>query len=161
MARLLKNHKQMMYQLRRNWGQEVTIYRPLARQQDLLTGRILSQFEVHIIRDAPVLAATESRSFVYDLAYIAASKNFTEGAYFDKKQRWILLDGKKLKKGFIPDLDDFVVFETKQYEIKAVEHIEQLAAYRLTVVAIRNQEKVRWLTAKNSIGFLASVVGTL
>lgn len=157
MARLLKNHRQIMYQLRRNWGLNVWIYRP-TRTNDLLTGNITSGYEIHAIPDAPVLSATESRSFVYDLAYIAASKNFTEGAFFDKKQRWILLDGRRLAKGFVPDLDDFVVFDTRQYEIKVVEHIEELAAYRLTVVSIRNQEKVRWLTAKNSIGFSTTVV---
>ncbi len=160
MGRLLKNHRQTMYQLRRNWGVEVFVYRP-TRTHDILTGGVTSSFEIHTIPNAPVLPAAESRSFVYDLAYIAASKNFTEGAYFDKKQRWIILDGRELQKGFVPDLNDFVVFETRQYEIKAIEHIEELAAYRLTVVAIRNQEKIRWLSAKNSIGFSAAATGTL
>ncbi len=160
MGRLLKNHRQIMYQLRRNWGMEVFVYRP-TRVQDILTGRVTSGFKIHTIPHAPVLPATETRAFVYDLAYIAASKNFTEGGYFDKKQRWIILDGRELKKGFVPDLNDFVVFETRQYEIKVIQHIEELAAYRLTVVAIRNQEKVRWLTAKNSIGFSAAATGTL
>lgn len=161
MARLLRNHRQIMYQLRRDWGLEVSIYRPLDRAHDILTGEITSSFEIHTVPRAPVLIATDARNFVYDLAYIAVGKNFTEGAFFDGKQRWILLDARELAKGFVPTLNDFVVFKTLQYEIKRIEHVEELAAYRLTVVAIRNQEKVRWLTAKNAIGFLEEAAGTI
>lgn len=161
MARVLKNHRQIMYQLRRDWGLSVDIYRPLDRVQDILTGNIVSSFEIHNIPRAPVLTASSNRHFVYDLAYIAVGKNFTEGAYFDKSQRWIIFDARELPCGFVPTLNDFVTFKTKQYEIKDVETVEELAAYRLTVVAIRNQEKVRWLTAKNAIGFLEEAAGTI
>lgn len=153
----LRKHKGIFYKLRRDWGLEVDLYRPITSSTDLQTGALSRGFQVVTIHQAPVLPATLDRTFVYDLAYIAASKNFTEGAFFDRKQRFVILDAQLLPKAFEPNLDDFIVFKTQRYEIKEVQFIEEFAAFRLRVIAIENQRRERWLTVKNSITFTPTV----
>lgn len=155
MAGNLKKHRAIIYKLRRDWGLEVTLYRPIISTKDLRTGKLSRGFQVVTIHQAPVLPADVDRSFVYDLAYIAASKNFTEGAFFDRKQRSVILEARQLPKGFEPNLNDFLVFNTQRYTIKGIQVIEEFAAYRLRVLAIENQRE-RWLTVKNSITFTST-----
>jgi len=151
MPRLLKHHRQILYQLKRDWGLTVTLYKPLTATHDVTTGEIARSFDVQTVDRAPVLPASKTRSFVYDLAYIAADKNFTEGAFFDKKQRVVIIEQRDLPKLYMPELDDFLIFNTQQYEIKKIEVAEELAAFNITVVAVDNQERVKWLTAKSKV----------
>ncbi len=160
MAGNLRKHRGIIYKLRRDWGLEVTLYRPITNTENLLTGKLSRGFQTVTIKDAPVLPADVDRSFVYDLAYIAADKNFTEGAFFDRKQRSVILDARQLPKGFEPNLNDFVVFKTQRYTIKSVQFIEEFAAYRLKVIAIENQRE-RWLTTKSTITLTPTASGTL
>lgn len=161
MAGNLRKHRGIIYKLQRDWGLEVTLYRPVSSAQDLQTGKLSRGFQIVTIHKAPVLPADVDRSFVYDLAYIAASKNFTEGAFFDRKQRSVILEARQLPKGFEPNLDDFLVFKTQRYTIKGVQFIEEFAAFRLRVLAIENQRRERWLTVKNSITFTPTSSGTV
>jgi len=157
MAGNLKKHKGIIYKLRRDWGLEVTLYRPISSTQNLQTGELSRGFQVVTIKNAPVLPANLDRTFIYDLAYIAASKNFTEGAFFDRKTRSVILDVRQLPKGFEPTLDDFLVFKTQKYEIILIQFIEEFAAFRLGILAIENQRREHWLTIKNTITFISTV----
>ena len=151
MARLTRNHRLAIYRSKRDWGLQVTLYRVLTNVHDVLTGSISRSYEVIDIERAPVLSKQTNRKFVYDLAYIAADKNFTEGAFFDQGGRVIILDARDLPKGFKPNLDDFIVFRTFRYEIKSIETIEELAIYHLSVLQLENQNSERWITAKNKV----------
>jgi len=151
MARLTRNHRLAIYRSKRDWGLQVTLYRALTNVNNILTGAITRSYEVIDIERAPVLNKQTSRKFVYDLAYIAADKNFTEGAFFDQGGRVIILDARDLPKGFQPNLDDFIVFRTFRYEIKSIETVEELAIYRLAVLQLANQNSERWITAKNKV----------
>jgi hypothetical protein len=160
MAGNLKNHRGIFYKLRRDWGLEVTLYRPITSTKDLTTGKLSRGFQIVTVKNAPVLPADVDRSFVYDLAFIAASKNFTEGGFFDRKQRSVLLDARQLPKYFEPNLNDFLVFKTQGYRIQSIQFIEEFAGYRLRVVAVENSRE-RWIAAKNSITFTPTASGTL
>lgn len=157
MPRLLRKHRQILYQLKRDWGLSVQIFRPTSASHDVTTGEIARTFEVHSVKDAPVLPKHKKREFVYDLAYIAAGKNFTEGAFFDKGQRQVIIEQRDLPKGFEPNLDDFVVFNFEKHEIKEVEVAEEFAAFRLMITSIDNQKRVKWVAVKNKITPLSSV----
>lgn len=156
MAGLLKNHRLILYRLKRDWGLEVILYRPIRNDHDIRTGNIDRGYITYTVEKAPVLPTNVDRSFVYDLAYIAANKNFTEGGFFDRRQTQVILDAKELPKGFEPNHDDFIVFKTKRYEIKSVQIVEELAAFRLGVLAVEGQSRERWLTGKSNISFNAT-----
>lgn len=151
MARLTRQHRIAIYRLKRDWGLNVTLYRALTNVNNVQTGVITRTYQVIDIERAPVLHKIANRKFVYDLAYIAADKNFTEGAFFDQGGRVIILDAHDLPKGFEPTLNDFLVFRTQRYEIKQLETIEELAIYHLSVLQIDNQNSERWVTAKNKV----------
>ena len=160
MAGNLRKHRAIFYKLQRDWGLQVTLYRPITSVEDLQTGKLSRGFQTLIVEKAPVLPADVDRSFVYDLAYIAATKNFTEGAFFDRKQRFVILPARQLPKHFEPNLDDFIVFKTQGYSIQGIQFIEEVAGYRLRVIAIENQRNVRWVTAKSSITLTTTAIGT-
>ena len=157
MSGLLRNHRAILYQLRRDWGLNIFLYRPLTATQNVESGVIVRSFKVYSILRAPVLPADGSRSFVYDLAYIAVGKNFTEGAFFDKEERLVIIDALNLPSGIVPTEDDFLVFSNRRYTIKTIQMVEEFAAYRLRVVALDNQNTEKWAVADSKVSFMVSV----
>jgi len=138
----LKQISVVLYRLKRQWGLQVKYYQLGKQTHNVETGDITREYTIITVRRAPVLPNMVDRHFVYDLAYIAASKNFTEGGYFERNQRTIIFDAKDLPRGFVPNGDDHVEFDEKRYEIKSIDHLEQRRGYLLTVAAIDNAETV-------------------
>lgn len=155
MARLLRKHRAILYRLKHEWGQDVYLYRPKQASHNVTTGVISREFDVHLVKKAPVLPLREDRSFVYDLAYIAVGKNFTEGAFFDRTQGEIILEGKQLN--ITPNRNDFIVFGYRRYEIRSIEYIQKMAAYRLRVQAIANQDSQIWVAVTQGLSFSQAV----
>jgi hypothetical protein len=155
MANLLKKHRALLYTLKRQWGKHVDIYRPITSSQNVTTGKIIRTFQLVQVDRAPVLPRSTQRKFAYDLDYIQAGNNFTEGAFFDRSTSEVLLDQVDLPRFFVPNLDDMLVFDTKRFDIKEVERFEGwpgIATFRLIITAVENQAKEKWLTLDNGIG---------
>jgi len=159
-ANLLRRHRSIIYKLKRDFGKSVTIYRPITSIQNVQTGKILRSFLLVEIRQAPVLPRNTSRKFTYDLDYIQAGNNFTEGAYFDKVLNDVLIDARDLPRFFEPNLDDFLIFEGKRFDIKAVERFEDFATFHLTTAGVENQDKEKWMSLKSGLDFIDSFVQT-
>lgn len=155
MGSLLPKHKLLLYRLKREFGKRVAIYRPIASSQNVQTGKIIRGFQLLVIRLAPVLPRNTDRRFAYDLDYIQAGNNFTEGAFYDRSTSEVLIDVRDLPKGFEPNLDDFLVFEYKRFDIKKVARYEDLATFRLDISAVENQAKEKWVDFSSCIGLTA------
>ena len=54
----------------------------------------------------------------YDLSFVAANKNFTYGAFFEIGDRWAIIDGLYLPKGFEISENDYVVYAAKRYDLQ-------------------------------------------
>ena len=115
----------LIYKLKRSYGTPVSLQQIDQHSVDLSTGEKTTILKLYKINKAIVLRAREFRSFVYDLAFISANKDFTTGGFFDPTDLGIILDVKDLQ-GYIPSEDDFVIIKNKQYNIKQLEHLDEI-----------------------------------
>ena len=112
----LKFIKNVIYKLERSYGRAVDFHIVDQHQTDPVTGNKTSVLQVIKINRAVILRARESRSFVYDLAYISANKDFTTGGFFDPEDRRIIIRSEYLN-GHVPEIDDYIVVDNKEYNI--------------------------------------------
>ena len=113
-----------LYKLRHSYGVPVTLYK-VASTTNLDTGEITETFTIKRIRKALVEPTREVRSFVYDLAYIAANKDFTSGGFFDPADRLVIVDRKKdLRNWGDVDLDQFFMIKNRRFDIKSLQEYE-------------------------------------
>lgn len=138
----LRKHRVFLYKLKRQFGQKAVLYVPTTNDHNLLTGVISREYTKITIKRVMLLPATLDRSFIYDLAFIAASKNFTGGGYFDRNQRMAIIDAKDLPKDLKPKIKMHIEFDDERYEIKSIESIPPRAGYILMMQSISNADKV-------------------
>jgi len=118
-----------LYRLKRSYGIPVSLYKYIS-VTDIDTGTITETFTVTNIRKALVEPTREMRSFVYDLAYISANKDFTMGGFFDPSDRIVVVDRKR----DIPrdwgdlNLNQFFMIKNKRYDIKSLQEYENNSA---------------------------------
>jgi len=136
----LREIRIILYRLKRSYGLPAIIKRPLTSIQNVTTGVIVRTFETIPIKRVIVLPAQNLRNFIYDLAFIAASKNFTEGGLFDQNIRTMIIDIKDAPKGFILTMNDHIVFETRRYEIKNFELAEHNQGWLLQTIELDSSD---------------------
>lgn len=115
----LKFNKQVIYRMKMRYGQPVYVYELESHSTDVESGAKNVVLGIHYINKACVLTVSEARQFVYDLAFISANKDFTEGGYFDPEDRKIFIDADDIH--YVPEVGDFVHVGAKTYMIRTVD----------------------------------------
>jgi len=134
----LRAHRTLIYGLKRAFGQKVSYYVPTTNTHDILTGAITRAYDTYIIKRAVVMPADLVRHFVYDLAFIAAAKNFTGGGYFDANTRTILVAASDLPTGFRPKIKHHLEFDSERWEIVSILNQPSRAFYAILVQSLSN-----------------------
>jgi len=145
MPNLLKLNNVVIYKLKRLFGLPLIVYKSVENTMNVETGRVIREWVHHHVRRAVILPHEIARSFVYDLSYIAANKNFTYGATFDKDTRIVLIDRKDLK-GFVIVKDCWLNITDIRYEIVDLMDVEELSSYMLKVKATTGNLPVEHIT---------------
>jgi len=138
----LRQHKLLIYRLKRTFGQSATYYVPTSNTHDVTTGAITRTYDSYSLKKAVLMPAEAMRDFVYDLAYIASAKNFTHGAYFDSNNRVIIISAKDLPRDFRPKLKHHVEFDSERYEILKIVEQPSRAFYVFLAKALSNSATV-------------------
>ena len=138
----LRQNKVTIYRFKRLFGRALTFLILETNSHNVRTGAIARTYTQINIKRAVILPPTLDRSFVYDLAYIAAGKNFTEGGFFDRTQTMILIALKDLPKTFVPKIKNHVEFDGGRHEIRTVTTYPETASMILTTINISNSETV-------------------
>lgn len=128
----LRQIELVLYRLKREYGLPIVIRSPIQNDNDIQTGKITRSYNVYKIRRAIRLPADLMRTFIYDLTYVAANKNFAYGGLFDKATKIFIVDKKDIKlDGIKADLTmaDHIVCETKKYDIVALDESEDRNSY--------------------------------
>jgi len=128
MGDLLRNHKNILYRLKRNFGLKMTVTIPITNSANVTTGELTRTFTTINIRRGILLPEGTSREFAYDLSYIASNKNFTYGGFFDKSKRNIILATKDLK-GNVPAENWQCQFGGDNYTVGQFTKTEDNAGY--------------------------------
>ena len=132
----------IIYHLKTRWGFPLTYFNPTSQTHDPKTGEISRLYDQVNINRAVILPTNLHRAFVYDLAYIAANKNFTEGAYFDKTLSRVIIDINEFPQGFAPDLNHHMEYSGGRHEIRSIQIFEDRRSYVFSVEGVLNAPTV-------------------
>ncbi len=130
---VLRQIRQIVYRLKRNFGVPITFIRLSNYQDDGDTGDMSQTKQNITIKRAILAPAKMIRDFVYDLSFIAANKNFTYGGYFDAGDRIMIIDAKDLPKGFEPNLNDYIIYDGVKYTLKEVHPVAENYAWLIVL----------------------------
>lgn len=141
MSRQAREMRQLLYPIKRRRGEPVQIHQIDDNDVDLTTGAITKSYFTHKVKKAIVLPVDSDRKFVYDLAYIAANKNFTGGGFFDKLYTTVIIDMKELPIGIVISLNDYCSIKGITYKVASIMVLED-AFYILKIQTISNFESL-------------------
>jgi len=135
---MIKHIINTIYKLKRRYGQTITLTRlSTLGTYDYTDGTQSGRtIESKIIKKAVVLPARGIKTFSYDLAFIAANKNFTYGGYYDKFQRTMIIDQKDIGT-FDINLNTVITIKTKKYGIKELHEYEEQSAILLIIIEVK------------------------
>lgn len=114
--------RRLLYNLQRRMGGRVDFYRDV-EALNTRTGKKTVAKTVWDRRLVVVLPSELKTKFVFDLSFIAANKNFTYGGNFDTTKRRLIL-GTREADGYVPQNDDYFVFENKRWQVSEVQTYE-------------------------------------
>jgi hypothetical protein len=124
--------KAILYSFKQQYGGgPVHIYTFGGTTTNVETGAKTTVKDVTVVRKAVILPAKVSRDVVQTISQISANKAFVYGGSFDSRTRTFIIDRLDC-----PDLelkeDDWLVFNGRKYEIKAVQEFEFDTAWVIT-----------------------------
>ena len=125
------------------------IYKITSHTLTVETGVKNTVFSVAYVRNALVLRAREFRSFVYDLAFISANKDFTTGGYFDAEDRVVVFDKVDLSVDIEPG--DFIVVNDVRYLINEVLDFEPNSIQAAACRRVRGAPLLRVESVKSNL----------
>lgn len=155
--------RKVLYQLKRDYGLAINVnFRTSSTINSQTLQKTVVEDSFRIAR-AILLPSHMERSFVYSLPMIASNKNFTYGALFDSDQRRLMIDAKDIPAGVTLDLDMWLVFDGKRYDIKEIHEYEFSSGFMLVVkqatnVALNNNIKRFYETPLDLIQTVTAVV---
>ena len=91
---MFRQHKLILYRLKRSYNSEITFVYIGDQDFDVTTGSVTQVNYNIVVKRAIVLPMKEIRDFAYDLSYIAANKNFTYGGFYDSNNRIVIVENK-------------------------------------------------------------------
>jgi hypothetical protein len=134
----LKFVRNVLYKLKRSYGMPVDLHKIESHSVDPPTGEKTTILGVIHVSKAIVLRAREFRSFVYDLAFISANKDFTTGGFFDPTDRRVIFAASDLG-GYEPTISDFLIIDNERYDVKEVHELEQDYGYGVLARKLKGQ----------------------
>lgn len=139
----------LFYRLKFAYGMPVDLHKIDTHTLQTDTGSKTTVLEVIHIKNAVVLRARDFRSFVYDLAYISANKDFTTGGFFDPEDRRVLLDAKDLSSR--PEIGDYFIIQNQRYDIAELYELEDNSGYDCLCRKIKGQNIVRIVSSHSGL----------
>lgn len=110
-----------IYKLKRLYGGLIWLYRVGQPQINLDTGVKTWPGRSRVrVQRAVILPVKLSREQTQTISIISANKAFVYGGLYDLGSRLFLVDPRDLPPGYQIKMDDFIVYDGKQYEIKNI-----------------------------------------
>jgi len=116
--------RQLLYSLKRQYGGPITIYKLEDSTTDYTTG-IKTQFVSTIaISRAIILPVKVTREIATSITIVAANKMMVYGGSYDAGTRQFIIDAQDVPLDFNFSKDDFILYNSRRYEIKSYEEFE-------------------------------------
>ena len=115
---------QIVYELKRTRPTRLDLYKIAFHTVDLETGKKTVGEERLRIDRAVVLPSQMESKFTFDLAYLAASRDFTEGGFYQQRLQTVLIDAQDVPDSWgQPTTEQHVVHDGIRWEILKVTNI--------------------------------------
>jgi hypothetical protein len=126
--------RQALYQMKKDYGAPIDIYRLVSSETDARTGEKVVTKSVTHVRRAIVVPSRTDRVAQQTISVISANKQFVTGGHYDASQREFIIDRRDVPA--LPELtaDDWIVYNRRKYQIKNIESFEVDAGW---VIAAR------------------------
>lgn len=116
--------RRTVYDLKRQYNVEATVYKVLDSTTDYVTGGKTGSYESYLIPRIIMFPIEELRKVPQGIAQLSANKFFVSQAGFDKETALFVIDANDLPTGFQFNFDDFIVVEDKYYQVIEVDVYE-------------------------------------
>lgn len=113
-----------LYSLKRQYGGTIDLYSLVSSDTDVRTGVKTVSATLTRIWRAVVLPVRVSREVVQSISQISANKEFVMGGGYDRGVREFIIDRRDTPDLTVLNLDDWIVYNNRKYQIKVVEEFE-------------------------------------
>ena len=124
-----RQHRNLIYRLKRRYRDTVLCYTPVTSAVDSTTGKATRTYTCAVFNKAVVLHESNKAITIQDLAAYFAHG----GGERTKKSRTIILDIADFPTGFVLDSETIIRYNGQRYNISTYELMENQRAYLLTV----------------------------
>ena len=152
---LIKFIRRNIYQLKREYGGEITLYILGAVATDYQTGVKAAAHTSYPIKRAIVLPVRVKREVIQSISMISANKKFVQGGTYDAGTRTFIIDRRDVPTLTSINNDDWLVYNGKRYEIKWIDEFEQGTAWVIIGKELEGHEvgeDVPAVANQNSLG---------
>ncbi len=135
--------RQALYQLKKDYGAPIDIYRLISSETNVRTGeKVITKTVTHVHR-AVVVPARIDRTAQQSISLISANKQFVTGGSYDSAQRDFIIDRRDVRT--LPELtaDDWIVYNNRKYQVKTVEAFEIDAGWVITARELVGEQPER------------------
>jgi hypothetical protein len=139
-----------LYQLKREYGGRIDVYKKGAVSSDPATGVRTISKTLTVLKRAIILPASVARREVRGISAISANKSFVVGGGYDNSTKVFIIDRRDA-----PDLmltnDDWIVFAGQKFEINDFEPFEFDTCWIITAKALIGEvpEQIHLVKAEN------------
>ncbi len=123
--------RRTLYSLKRQYGSRGDIYKLVSVDTDYETGVETVSKTVNIVRKCIVLPVKIAREISKTISQISSNKMFVYGGTYDAGTRMFIVDTRDLPTDFEFTNDDWIVYNSRRYDIKTIEEFEQRTAWTL------------------------------
>lgn len=138
MSQQLVYMDRVLYNLRKLYGVTIQIERINSQSFDPTTGKIALDNYVRTVKKVILLPESVKRDFVYDLAFIAANKNFTYGGLFDVGEQTLIIEHKSLPQDYELSENDHIHLNGERFEIKRYREFMPRKLYIVVIKRVVN-----------------------
>lgn len=114
--------KKTIYTLKRRFGSLIHVVRLDSQTKNYETGVVSPAYSVYSVAKAIEMPKSEQTLFNYDIAYVKAASNFTQGGFFDIETRVLLFDKDDLE--ITIRMTDVIIKDSRPLRIRKLDNIE-------------------------------------
>ncbi len=135
---VIRQVRETIYALKKEFGEPVSVYKLSSASTDYETGVKTATRTSVDVRLCPILPAGVMRKFAQSAAYLKTSAPFTTpgGQGWDQGTRGFIFDARDLPVGYVFEIEDWVVYDSRRYDPKEVIAIEGLG-WMVTATEVR------------------------
>ncbi len=130
--------RRVLYQLKREYGFRVEIFKLVDSETDVRTGVKTTQTSRFVIQRAVVLPEMLNRTTKQSISLISSNKEFVSGGTSDIGTRNFIVDRRDVN---LPELtaDDWLVYNHQKFQIKQVQAFEENSGWIITAKRISGE----------------------